>query len=55
MDGLTIEVTSVTITTPDPRALAAFYSRLLGTPVTAEEGPRPANQPPPAGPKSARS
>lgn len=58
MDGLTIEVTSVTITTPDPRALAAFYSRLLGTPVTTEEGPRPgepatagwAQIRPPAGP-----
>lgn len=41
MDGLTIQVTSVTITTPDPRALASFYSRLLDRPVTTEEGPRP--------------
>lgn len=45
MDELTIRVTSVTITTPDPRALAAFYSRLLSTPVTTEEGPRPGNPP----------
>jgi hypothetical protein len=41
MDGLTIRVTSITITTPDPRALAAFYSRLLDAPITTEEGPRP--------------
>ena len=41
MDGLTINVTSVTITTPDPRALAAFYSRLLDVPITTEEGPGP--------------
>ncbi len=34
-------VTSVTIMTPDPRALAEFYSRLLGRPVTRVEGPRP--------------
>jgi hypothetical protein len=39
MDGLTIEVTSVTITTPDPRALAAFYSRLLGRQWTPPPGP----------------
>ncbi|MEV8373035.1 VOC family protein [Kribbella sp. NPDC056861] len=45
MDGLTIQVTSVTITTPDPRALAAFYSRLLSQPVTTEEGPRPGAPP----------
>ena len=48
MDGLTIQVTSVTITTPDPRALASFYARLLGRPVTEEEGPRP-GEPPTAG------
>ncbi|MBO3744824.1 VOC family protein [Streptosporangiaceae bacterium NEAU-GS5] len=41
MSGLRIQVTSVTITTPDPRALAAFYARLLGRPVTTEEGPLP--------------
>jgi catechol 2,3-dioxygenase-like lactoylglutathione lyase family enzyme len=45
MDGLTIEVTSVTIATPDPRALAAFYSRLLDLPVSTEEGPRPGDPP----------
>ena len=38
-------VTSVTIGAPDPRALADFYSRLLGWPVTASEPPRP-GQPP---------
>lgn len=31
----------MTITAPEPRALAAFYARLLGRPVTEEEGPRP--------------
>ena len=41
MDGLSLQVTSVTIAAPDPRALAAFYSRLLGRPVTTSEGPRP--------------
>jgi len=34
-------VTSVTIGAPDPRALAAFYSRLLGWPVTTSEPGRP--------------
>lgn len=36
-----IRVTSVTIGTSRPRALARFYSDLLGLPVTASEGPRP--------------
>jgi len=36
-----MRVTSVSIAAPDPRDLAAFYSRLLGIPVTASEGPRP--------------
>jgi catechol 2,3-dioxygenase-like lactoylglutathione lyase family enzyme len=36
-----IEVTSVTVSTPNPRELAAFYQRLLGWTVTAEEPPRP--------------
>lgn len=36
-----MDVTSVTIGAPDPRELAAFYARLLGWPVTAEESPRP--------------
>jgi catechol 2,3-dioxygenase-like lactoylglutathione lyase family enzyme len=40
MDGLTLQVTSVTIMAPDPRALAEFYARLLGRPVTTSEGPR---------------
>jgi catechol 2,3-dioxygenase-like lactoylglutathione lyase family enzyme len=40
-----MEVTSVTIGAPDPRALAAFYARLLGWPVTAEEPARPGNPP----------
>jgi catechol 2,3-dioxygenase-like lactoylglutathione lyase family enzyme len=43
-----LRVTSVTITAPDPRALARFYARLLGRRVTAEEGPRP-DEPPEAG------
>lgn len=36
-----LRVTSVTIMAPDPRALAEFYARLLGRPVTTVEGPRP--------------
>ena len=35
-----MDVTSVTIHAPDPRALAAFYARLLGWPVTHEDPPR---------------
>lgn len=38
-------VTSVTIHAPDPRALAAFYARMLGWPVTASDPPRPGNPP----------
>jgi catechol 2,3-dioxygenase-like lactoylglutathione lyase family enzyme len=45
MDGLTLQVTSVTIMAPDPRVLAEFYSRLLGRPVTTSEGPRPGEPP----------
>lgn len=41
MDGVSLQVTSVTITAPDPRALAGFYARLLGRPVTDEDEPRP--------------
>ena len=41
MDGPRLQVTSVTITAPDPRALADFYARLLGRPVTTREDPRP--------------
>jgi catechol 2,3-dioxygenase-like lactoylglutathione lyase family enzyme len=40
-----MDVTSVTVGAPDPRALAAFYARLLGWPVTVEEPPRPGNPP----------
>jgi catechol 2,3-dioxygenase-like lactoylglutathione lyase family enzyme len=36
-----LTVTSVTIAAPDPRALADFYSRLLGLPITVIEEPRP--------------
>ena len=36
-----LRVTSVTIATPDPLHLAAFYSRLLDRPVTAAHGPGP--------------
>ena len=48
MDGLEIRVTSVTIAAPDPLALADFYARLLGRPVSEKEGPRP-GEPPTAG------
>lgn len=40
-----MRVTSVTISAPDPRALAAFYRELLGWRLTAEEPPRPGNPP----------
>ncbi len=40
-----MKVTSVTIGSSDPRALADFYHRLLEWPVTASEPPRP-GQPP---------
>ncbi|MEV0388266.1 VOC family protein [Nonomuraea sp. NPDC050643] len=36
-----LRVTSVTIGTPRPRELARFYSRLLGWPLTADDGPAP--------------
>src|SRR6185312_324512 len=36
-----LRVTSVTIAAPDPRSLAAFYSRLLGWPVSVTEPARP--------------
>jgi catechol 2,3-dioxygenase-like lactoylglutathione lyase family enzyme len=36
-----LRVTSVTIGAPDPRQLAAFYSRLLGWTVTASDPARP--------------
>lgn len=43
-----IEATSVSISTPRPRELAAFYSALLGLEVAASEGPRE-GEPPEAG------
>jgi catechol 2,3-dioxygenase-like lactoylglutathione lyase family enzyme len=43
-----IRVTSVTIGTSQPRALARFYSELLGLPVTADE-PAPPGAPEQAG------
>ena len=35
-----IRATSVSLSTPDPRELAAFYARLLGVEVAVAEGPR---------------
>lgn len=43
-----LQLTSVTIGAPDPRALAAFYARLLGTQVHDEDQPQP-GEPPEAG------
>ena len=40
-----LRVTSVSIHAPDPRALAAFYRRLLGWTSAKEEGPRPGAPP----------
>jgi catechol 2,3-dioxygenase-like lactoylglutathione lyase family enzyme len=40
-----LRVTSVTISAPDPRSLAQFYSRLLGWPVAVTEPPRPGSPP----------
>lgn len=40
-----LRVTSVSIHAPDPRALAAFYQRLLGWTRLKEEGPRPGSPP----------
>ena len=40
-----MRVTSVTVGAPDPRALAAFYARMLGWSVTAEDPPRPGAAP----------
>ena len=36
-----MDVTSLTVGAPDPRVLAAFYSRMLGWTVAAEEPGRP--------------
>lgn len=43
-----LTVTSVTLGSPDPRALAAFWARVLGTEVVTAEGPRE-GEPPEAG------
>ncbi|WP_109472477.1 VOC family protein [Ornithinimicrobium cavernae] len=43
-----VQATSVSISTPAPRDLAAFYARLLGVGLSASEGPRP-GEPPDAG------
>ncbi len=43
-----LQLTSVTIGAPDPRALAASYARLLDTEVHDSESPRP-GEPPKAG------
>ena len=40
-----MRVSGVVMHARNPRELAAFYSRLLGWPVTKEEGPRPGNPP----------
>lgn len=40
-----MRVTSVSIHAPDPRALAAFYRRLLGWSRSREEGPAPDGPP----------
>jgi catechol 2,3-dioxygenase-like lactoylglutathione lyase family enzyme len=40
-----MRVSGVTIGAPNPRALAAFYARLLGWPVADEAGPRPGSPP----------
>lgn len=40
-----MEVAAVTIGAPDPRALAAFYGRLLGWSVVAEDPPEPGAPP----------
>lgn len=45
MAAPTLLVTSVTIAAPDPRALAEFYSRLLGWEVGASDPPRPGHPP----------
>jgi catechol 2,3-dioxygenase-like lactoylglutathione lyase family enzyme len=43
-----LALTAITIGAPDPRALADFYARLLGRPVTTAYGPGP-GEPPEAG------
>jgi catechol 2,3-dioxygenase-like lactoylglutathione lyase family enzyme len=36
-----LALNAITVTAPDPRALAEFYARLLSLPVTASEPPQP--------------
>ncbi|THV41915.1 VOC family protein [Glycomyces buryatensis] len=40
-----LTLNSITITAPDPRALAEFYGLLLGRPVNRSEGPGPGEPP----------
>ena len=40
-----MEISGVVLGAPNPRELAAFYSRLLGWPVVDEAGPRPGAPP----------
>lgn len=40
-----MRVSAVTIGAPNPRALAAFYERLLGWTVAGEDGPKPGAPP----------
>lgn len=40
-----MQVAAVTIGAPEPRALVAFYQRLLGWTVSAMEGPKPGGPP----------
>lgn len=40
-----LRLTSVSLAAPDPRALAAFYARLLGLDVTASEPARSGHPP----------
>jgi catechol 2,3-dioxygenase-like lactoylglutathione lyase family enzyme len=48
MQPVALALTSVTITAPDPRHLAAFYAQLLNVEVTTAEEPRD-DEPPTAG------
>lgn len=41
MSGLNFRGTSLSLSTPRPRELAAFYATLFDVPVAASEGPRP--------------
>ncbi len=43
--GPVMDLTSVTISAPDPRELAAFYARMLGWTITASDPPRPGRPP----------